>query len=303
MKRLAADPRLAQKRFFSLMSTFHTDLDFLADLIELNQAHIVVPFFGIHPWYCHLYSVNGVSKAEHYNLVLSNFSEDLLQVLPDPIPLEDHMARIRGLIARCLDLGMPYAVGEIGLDGLFSIPSNGFYGNQSFEGPVSLTKCKTRMEHQKHVFRAFLLLAEQLRRPVSLHCVKSHGSFFDILKDSYLDIPALVLHSFTGSKEQAQRWINVTKKQERHLLFSFSHYINNTASKVETLGHLLQMLDDNQILVESDLPIDKYFMENRHDEYFEHLASITTQISQSKAWSEAHAAATLHSNAYNLFSR
>ena len=73
------------------------------------------------------------------------------------------------------------AIGEIGLDFACDVPH----------------------ERQIEVFQAQLAIAERLKKPVILHCVRAFEKMMQILKNYRL--PVVIFHGFIGSKEQAQR--------------------------------------------------------------------------------------------------
>ena len=73
------------------------------------------------------------------------------------------------------------AIGEIGLDFACDVPH----------------------ERQIEVFRAQLAIAERLKKPVILHCVRAFEEVMQTLKNYHLK--AVIFHGFIGSKEQAQR--------------------------------------------------------------------------------------------------
>ena len=83
------------------------------------------------------------------------------------------------------------AIGEIGLDFACDVPH----------------------ERQIEVFRAQLAIAERLKKPVILHCVRAFEEVMKILSDYHL--PVVIFHGFIGSKEQAQRAV----KQGYYLSF------------------------------------------------------------------------------------
>ena len=76
------------------------------------------------------------------------------------------------------------AIGEIGLD----------------------YACEVSREVQTAVFRAQLAIAEQLEKPVVLHCVRAFEDTIKIIGEYRLK--AVIFHGFIGSKEQAQRAVN-----------------------------------------------------------------------------------------------
>lgn len=300
-QRLVAHLAELPSRSRHVMSTNPWDVRVVMALVE-NGGDAVVPYFGIHPWYSHLFSVGHTSKKDHYELVLLSLLPELLAVLPEPVPLEKHLELIASLASTCEERGIPYGVGEIGLDKLFRIPTNGYYGNAATDG-VRLSSSRVTMEHQMEVFKRQLALAERLRVPVSLHCVKAHGPFFDVLHAAYLDIPCIVLHSYTGSVDQAQRWVRETKSQHRRLLFLFSNYINAAENKVSELGAIVELLRDDQLLVESDMPLDRFMLQGKSADYFRHLDDIVATLCRLRGWDDQTALDQLSANARFLRER
>lgn len=267
---------------FSVMSTNHLDLALLEHLIKHDHTKAIMPYFGIHPWYSHLFTLDPtLSKEQHYTECLSPAPDDqLLSLLPHPITLDAHMARIRHIAEECHRNKIRYGIGEIGLDKSFRLPSNGFYGNQNVSEDIKLTKCKVSISHQLRVLQTQLALAHELQVSVSLHCVKAHGALFDLLKQNYDAISLVVLHSYSGSLEQARVWIRTFEKQSRKIAFSFSNIINAADNKVDTLEELVKSLSDAQTLAETDLPLDEYLVPGRLQEYYEHLRKVLSTISR-----------------------
>ena len=56
-------------------------------------------------------------------------------------------------------------------------------------GEIGLDKKRSYGLKQKEIFESQLKLALELNRPASIHCVRCHGTMFEILKQ-YLRLPA-----------------------------------------------------------------------------------------------------------------
>ena len=117
------------------------------------------------------------------------------------------------------------AIGEIGLDYACVVPH----------------------EAQMAVFKAQLALAEQLGKPVVLHCVRA---FEDVMKvvDNY-HLKAVIFHGFIGSVEQAQRAIN----QGYYLSFgerTFRSPKSIEAMRSTPLSHLFVETDESTTPIE-----------------------------------------------------
>lgn len=272
------------KRFFHLMSTNHIDLE-LVEILAYNQC--IAPYFGIHPWYSHLFTdldttdANADSdtlKKRHYNSVLvPEPTPELLDNLPVPLSLHQYLVKIKSY---CNTHGFS-GIGELGLDRLFRVPSNGYYGNGNHvtNDHVTLSRCKVTLEHQIKVFRHQLAVAEELQVPVSVHCVKAHGALFEIVK-SYPTIPRIVLHSYSGSIDHAKVWIKHYKPLHQRLQFSLSYYINGSPGKQSHLQEMLALLDDDEILLETDLGLDQHI----DTDYMDHLKGIFDKVLESRKW-------------------
>lgn len=268
---------------FNVMSTSAYDLPYLVRLVEEDHTHVIVPFLGIHPWYSHLFMTGEYTKEAHYSKVLSDITPELILALPQPISLHEHLDWLQNLAGQYKRKGRKFGVGEIGLDKLFRIPSSGYYGGPDLEN-VTLTKSKVRMEHQRLLFCAQMELANNLQVPVSLHCVKAHGALYDEIAGNYLSCPRVILHSYSGSVDQAQRWVRDFRQQRRNLMFSVSQFVNGKAEKSSDLQALVLLLEDHQILLESDFPIDKYFLEGAIDDYTKAMKEMYLELCRLKGW-------------------
>ncbi|ODV88753.1 hypothetical protein CANCADRAFT_148369 [Tortispora caseinolytica NRRL Y-17796] len=209
---------------------------------QLCAEHInLIACYGIHPWYSHLFSVEGdPDKKRHYSSVIVPPPDDqFIARLPAAVPLEDAIGAIKAL----LDQDSSALVGEIGLDRAFRIPD---------PDTKKLTQYTVTLEHQVHVYTALLQIAKQFSRPVSIHGVKSHNELLTqttkILKDSDVRID---LHSFGGSIETAVRWYTTFKKQ---VYFSFSYAINGRRERQLTDFLRNCGIPATQFLTESDSP-------------------------------------------------
>lgn len=289
------------KNFFSLMTTNLEDFSLVEQMLDHDHNGVLLPHFGVHPWFAHLFTLNpDHTKRQHYSAVISGLTDDLLDILPDPVPLSDHLSRIETLISKCESRGIRWGIGEIGLDKIFRIPSNGYYGRDMGGEAVSLTAARVTMEHQASVLELQLEVANRHERPVSLHCVKAHGLLYEILQSSYLQIPSLVLHSYTGSLDQAKRWIKTFNARSSKLYFSLSSCIN--VKKETAFVELLKILPDSSILVETDMPIDDYFLTQKHDTYQQMMTTVIDVIKRHKSWDDPEFKRTLELNFIQLHS-
>lgn len=285
---------------YNIMSTNPWDLDFLLSLKGMDHQNLVIPYLGIHPWYSHLFSFTTITKEEHYTAVLSEVTLELLEVLPEPVLVDKHLQKIEKFASSLKESGQLLGIGEIGLDKLFRVPNSGYFGSNHRQEP-KLTKSKVRIEHQMAIFKVQLELAERIRVPVSLHCVKAHGPLYDVIRDHSKQCPHLILHSYSGSLHQAQRWIKDFKKQNRKLSFSFSKFVNGKPEKIGDFNALLDALDDLQILVETDYPLDEYILNGKQDEYSMAMESIQTTIGEFKGWSPEFSRHVLNMNSENIY--
>ena len=146
---------------------------------------------------------------------------------------------------------------------------------------------------QKKVFRAQLLLAHELNRPVSVHCVRAVGTLFDTLdelgKAGTLP-PAVAMHSFgAGGTEWVKRFLTLPTR----VYFGFSECINHSNSRtMEKVEGNVRAVPDDRLLLESDLD-DPTTMDEACERFCGVLAAI-------KGWSLADAAARTTENAWQF---
>ncbi|KSA00849.1 uncharacterized protein AC631_03384 [Debaryomyces fabryi] len=283
------------------MSSNHVDIFHLDLILEKLENKAILPYFGIHPWYSHLFTDLKLEEFEneqelkknHYESVLDpKPSSELLEILPIPISIYSHIEEIRRLATKYQERGFSVGIGEIGLDKLFRIPLNGYFGNQKLTLDDSLNKlsaCRVKMEHQTNIFARQLMLASSMKKPISLHCVKAHGLLYDeVTSRKGLDgISSVILHSYSGSLDQASLWIRHFSKTNRQLYFSLSNWINGSDKKQDFLKDLVKLLGDDQILLETDVGIDRYLLDpQKREDYFNQFKQIFQKICSIKEWEE-----------------
>lgn len=104
---------------------------------------------------------------------------------------------------------------------------------------------------QENVFRAQLMSAEQLEKPVILHCVRSFEQTLEVLKAYRLS--AVIFHGFIGSREQATRAV------EAGYYLSFGERTLGSPKTVLAL----QRVPLNRMLLETDessLPLSELYL-------------------------------------------
>ena len=93
---------------------------------------------------------------------------------------------------------------------------------------------------QESLFRYQLAIAERLRKPVVLHCVKAFEPMMNIL-DEY-ELAAVIFHGFIGSPEQALQAVKAG------YYLSFGHRTFASPKSIEALRQIPQ----NRLFVETD---------------------------------------------------
>lgn len=117
------------------------------------------------------------------------------------------------------------AIGEAGLDGLG-------------KGPA--------LDIQVPVLETQLKLASELQRPLILHGARAWQPLYTCCKPYARTIPALLLHSFSGSPDQLRDWVRLGA------YFSFGGSICNHAST--RLRALPALVPEDRLLAETDSP-------------------------------------------------
>ena len=152
------------------------------------------------------------------------------------------------------------AIGEIGLDYYYR--------------PKTKKKLAEFKERQKEAFIEQLNLAEELNLPVIFHCRMAHDDLLEILKSRAPNfIPYGVIHCFTGSLEQAQKFLEM----------GFYLGFNGIIFKLN-LDEIIKKTPLERILVETDCPYLTPPQENSRNEpsYVKYVAERIAQIKKIK---------------------
>ncbi|KAI5082016.1 hypothetical protein GOP47_0001759 [Adiantum capillus-veneris] len=99
---------------------------------------------------------------------------------------------------------------------------------------------------QVDVLKQQLMLAKELQRPISLHCVRAFGELQETLKELGPFPHGAILHSFLGSAEMVQ------PLAKQGAFFSFSGFL--TALSAKKAKKMLQEVPLDRILIETDAP-------------------------------------------------
>ena len=131
------------------------------------------------------------------------------------------------------------ALGETGLD---------FYRKRDPE----------RFALQEEFFRRSLLLAEAARKPLVLHIVHAHARALELVRSTKPSVP-LMIHSFSGSAEEAKEWVKLGT------ILSFSGGIARKSPDAgKRAKEALRVTPLSNLLFETDAP-DQAFCEGIHE--------------------------------------
>lgn len=118
------------------------------------------------------------------------------------------------------------AIGECGLD-----------FNRNFSAP----------EQQEYAFNAQLALAAELSLPVYLHCREAHERFIAILAPWLPQLPASVLHCFTGTREELEACLAMG------LSIGITGWVCDER-RGQALRELMPLIPAERLLLETDAP-------------------------------------------------
>jgi TatD DNase family protein len=135
-------------------------------------------------------------------------------------------------ILRRLLIGNPIVgLGECGLD----------------KGSKALARAS--WEEQLEAFKLQLQLAQELQRPLSVHCVLCFGAMYELINQASLTVP-VVLHAWTGTAEMTELFLKLS-----NVHFSLSGHLTRVApTKALPMLRLLGEKALHRCLIESDAP-------------------------------------------------
>ncbi len=120
------------------------------------------------------------------------------------------------------------AIGEVGLD------------YHHFSDTHNIAEIK---ELQKAVFVDFIAIANEVEKPLVIHCWDGYDDLLKILHEYPVEKKG-VIHSFIGSWKTAQKFINL----------GFVIGLNGIVTYGESYDKLMRNIDINDVLIETDCP-------------------------------------------------
>lgn len=187
-----------------------------------------------------------------------------------PMFIEQHQAMHVRELDEWLDREKPLAVGECGID---------FYHSRIDE------------KWQKQLFNEQLQLAVNHHLPVIVHVRKAMDEVISLLRKK--SPPGGVIHSFSGSQQQAEQLIDLGFKLGIAATVGFE--------RAKKLHSVVAKVPDNSLLLESDAPdqpgVNHRGERNEPGYIVEHLKT----IAELRETSEADLIAVLQANSEELF--
>lgn len=179
------------------------------------------------------------------------------------------------------------AVGEVGLDYYYF--------------PKSKTKREEMRQKQKDALRAQMDLADETGLPVILHCRVAHDDLLEFLygrtrsTSSGQESVRGVVHSYTGTAEQAQKFM------EFGLYFGFNGLILKNVSALPDPKEVIASIPLERIVLETDSPYltPPQAAKERNEPFF--ITYVAQEIARIKNITAQEAANQTAENAKKLF--
>jgi Tat protein secretion system quality control protein TatD with DNase activity len=272
------------------MSTRPNDQSLVATFSQDNP-NTVIPFFGYHPWFAHLFAIE---ENGHYETILKPSPPgEFLCHLPKPLLWEEYLQQLRNR----LESNTTAQVGEIGLDKSFRLPTH-TNGERDISTRKELSPYKTSQDHQLRIFIDQCKLAGEFGRAVSVHGVQCHGLVFSTLQSLWKGYekksskkhkvngtdgndsigrpfpPRICIHSSSLPVDTLKQYLQ--RSVPSTIYFSFSTVIN--ARYGQKLLDLIVAVPDDRILIESDWHSEGSIRRNQ-------LQDIARVVISTKKWS------------------
>ena len=139
-----------------------------------------------------------------------------------------------------------------------TLPTKEEFATADLIGEIGLDyACKVEHCRQEEVFRTQLAIAEELQKPVILHCVRAFEPMMKIV--SGYNLKSVIFHGFIGSTQQAARAVN------KGYFLSFGPSTSRSPKTIEALRNT---------------PLDKIFIES--DETRKNIEDIYSEIATLK---------------------
>jgi len=161
------------------------------------------------------------------------------------------------------------AIGEVGLD-------------------YKYCKKKQEQELQKDIFLKIINLSKKINKPIIVHSRKAESDVIDMLKNS--DAKKVILHCFSGKLKLI--------KKAAELGFYFSVPTNVVRSN--QFQKLVEIVDINKLLTETDAPFLSPFKEKRNEPMF--IEQTIKKIAEIKSMNKEEVANNIFMNYQKIFS-
>ncbi|WOL00134.1 hypothetical protein Cni_G08847 [Canna indica] len=175
------------------------------------------------------FAVNGVSEADWH--IVKQMGDEYPSIIPcfglHPWFVAERSPNWHKSLREFLAETPVAAVGEIGLD-------KGSRGKM-----IDFTE-------QIDVLRQQLQLSKELKKPVSIHCVRAYGDLLQIMSSTGPFPEGAILHSYMGSAELVSGFAKLGS------YFSFSGFL--TSMKPQKAKKILKSVPKDRILIETDAP-------------------------------------------------
>ncbi len=123
------------------------------------------------------------------------------------------------------------AIGEVGLD---------YHHFDKKLGEEEILKIKKK---QKEVFKEFIRLANEVKKPIAIHCWDAYNDLLEILKENLVKRRGVV-HSFIGNYKTAEKFIEL----------GFKIGLNGIVTYTESYDKLIKEIGLKNIILETDAP-------------------------------------------------